>query len=138
MNDFLIHKIKNKFQNVHRMQHLLKSLPDGTYRVTIESTDKRSVQQNAWIHAILPYIVQGLRDMGFSEVKNPNDAKAVIKALFFKKKITNGIEEIEVIEGTSQQSKIDFTEKADDIIRWASEYLGINVAPPGKQLEINA
>ncbi len=31
---------------------------------------------------------------------------------------------------------IDFTSKAEEIIKWANEYLGIDVAPPDKQLEI--
>ena len=125
---------KLEFKNT-RDKGKIKLLPDGSYMLTIEKHNKRSGQQNRWLHGVLPDILQGLRDAGYDEVKTNEDAKAVVKALFFKKVYTNGIDEIEVIEGTSQQDKIDFSIKADDIIRWAATYLNIDVAPPNTQLQ---
>lgn len=133
---FHITKRGHKWTNVKALNSHLERLPEGAYEITIKSKTKRTGPQNNWLHSVLPEIVQGLRDAGYNEVKDKEDAKAVIKALFFKKKITNGTETIEVIEGTSEQSKMDFIEKADEIIRWAAEYLGINIAPPAAQLEI--
>jgi hypothetical protein len=135
--DFFITKDGGKFKNIKKMEDYNKSLPDGRYKVTIEAHSKRTLQQNAWFHAVLPDILQGLRDAGFNEVKNTEDAKDVVKALFFKKEITNGSETFQVIEGTSKQSKLNFAEKADEIIRWAAEYLNIDVAPPNEQLTID-
>ena len=77
-----------------------------------------------------------LREAGYDDIKTNEDAKDLIKTLFFKKQITNGTETIEVIQGTSKTSKLDFTQKADEIIRWATEYLQIDIAPPEKQLEV--
>lgn len=127
------HSVPHVWRNIKAYKQYLNDLPPGRYKVTIEQEDKRSLNQNSWIHAILPEIVMGLREAGYSEVKTPEDAKDVIKSLFFKKEVTNGTETIEVIQGTSKTSKLDFTSKAEEIIRWASEYLGIDVSPPNEQ-----
>lgn len=124
---------KLTFKNI-KNKDKIAALEDGSYMLTIEKHNKRSNQQNRWLHGILPDIVYALRQAGFDEVKTPADAKAIIKALFFKKVYSNGLEDIEVIEGTSEQDKTDFAVKADEIIRWASEYLGIDVAPPNTQI----
>lgn len=108
---------------------------NGKYEVAIKDANKRTVAQNSWFHAVLPDITKGLRDQGFNEVRNEDDAKAIVKSLFFKKVQSNGVEEIPVIEGTSDVNKLPFAEKADQIIMWAKDYLGIDIAPPGKQLE---
>jgi hypothetical protein len=134
--EFFIHKENGKFQNIRKMEDYNKSLPDGRYRVVIEPYAKRSLSQNNWIHAVLPDIKQGLRDVGFDDIRTEDDAKNFIKSIFFIKEVSNGTETVKVIEGTSNQSKINFAEKADDIIRWAAEYLNINIAPPDKQLEL--
>jgi len=113
----------------------LKSLPDGRYKITISKSDKRTLAQSDWFHAVLPAIKDALRGAGFNDVRSNDDAKEVVKALFFKKEITNGIEVIPVIKGTSATSKLDFSARADEIIQWGREYLNIDIAPPGKQFE---
>jgi hypothetical protein len=136
MPEFVIHKENGKFLNIKKMEEYTRSLPDGSYKVVIELYSKRTLPQNAWLHSILPEVKHALRDAGFDQIKTEEDAKDVIKALFFSKEMSNGVETIKVVEGTSKQSKINFAEKAEEIIRWASEYLNIDVAPPEKQLEI--
>jgi hypothetical protein len=136
MPEFVIHKENGKFLNIKKMEEYTRSLPDGSYKVVIEPYSKRTLPQNAWLHSILPEVKHALRDAGFDQIKTEEDAKDVIKALFFSKEMSNGVETIKVVEGTSKQSKINFAEKAEEIIRWASEYLNIDVAPPEKQLEI--
>jgi len=135
--EFIIEKQENKlWRNIKAYKQYINDLPQGRYKVVVTQVDQRSLQQNSWIHAILPDLVLALRDAGYSEVKTTEDAKDIVKTLFFKKEITNGTETIEVIQGTSKTSKLDFTTKAGEIIRWASEYLGIDVAPPSEQTEI--
>lgn len=133
-NEFYITKSSGEWRNVKAMKQFWDELPNGKYVATIKSASKRSLLQNAWFHAVLPDILQGLREIGYNEIRTTEDAKDVVKALFFKKSLTNGSETIEVIEGTSEQSKINFAEKAEEIIMWASQYLGIDVAPPAKQM----
>jgi hypothetical protein len=127
---------KGKLEFKNRLNKTkISALPDGSYMLTIEKHSKRSNQQNRWIHGVLHEILHGLREAGYDEVKTVDDAKLIVKAMFFKKSYTNGLETIEVIEGTSEQDKTDFAVKADEIIRWASEYLGIDIAPPNTQLQ---
>lgn len=135
MSSAIIHIKEGKIQNPKAIRNLFDDITDGRYKIEVTKSNKRSLQQNAWIHAILPEILQGLRDAGYNEIRTTHEAKDVLKSLFFKKTVTNGIDEIPVIEGTSETSKENFIERADEIIRWAQEYLGINVAPPNKQFE---
>lgn len=135
--EFVLEKQPNKlWRNIQAYKQYLNELPAGRYKVIIEQVDKRTLSQNSWFHAVLPEIVIGLRAAGFDEVKTPEDAKDVVKALFFKKEVTNGTETFEVIQGTSKTSKLDFSTKADEIIKWAAEYLQIQIAPPGDQTEL--
>jgi len=115
----------------------LKALPGGSrYKVVVSKSDKRTLAQNDWLHAVLPGIRDALRDTaGYNEIITVDDAKDFLKSMFFKKEISNGIETVEIIQGTSDTSKLDFSSKAEEIIIWASQYLGIDVAPPGKQFE---
>lgn len=137
MAEFLLHKIKDSWQNVEKWGQHLASLPDGNYRVTIVAHNKRSLQQNSWFHAVLPDILQGLRDVGYNDIRTENDAKDFVKSMFFRKKVSNGTDEVEIIEGTSDQSKLNFAEKAEDIIVWAATYLNLDIAPPGEQLSFD-
>ena len=110
--------------------------PPGRYKIIVENEDKRTLQQNKWIHQVLPEILMGLQGVGYNDIKTTEQAKDFIKSIFFKKTVTNGVDTVEVVQGTSKTSKLDFTSKAEDIIQWAAEYLGIDIAPPEKQLEI--
>ena len=124
-----------QWNNTKVLWDYLRTLGNGKYKITISKADKRSLNQNSWFHSVLPLIKDGLRDAGFDEVRNEDDAKAVVKGLFFKKYVTNGVETIPIIEGTSEATKLDFASKADEIIKWAKDYLSIDVAPPGAQFE---
>lgn len=134
--EFIIRKTTiDTFKNATPLWEHLKALPEGRYRVTVSKSDKRTLAQNDWLHAVLPGIRDGLRNVGYNEIRTTDDAKDFLKSLFFKKEVTNGVETVEVIQGTSDTSKLDFAGKAEEIIIWASQYLGIDVAPPGKQFE---
>ena len=135
--EFIIEKQPNRlWRNIAAYKQYLNDLPAGRYKVKVENEDQRSLNQNSWFHAVLPEIKMALNEMGYDEVKTNEDAKDVVKSLFFKKEVSNGSETIEVIQGTSKTSKLDFTSKAEEIIKWAAEYLGIQIAPPDKQLEV--
>lgn len=136
MSDFILYIEQSQIKNKVTVRKFFDQLQDGRYKVTIAKSNKRSLQQNAWLHAVLPDILKGLRDAGYNELRTVDDAKLIIKSLFFKKKVSNGIDEIEVIEDTSKTSKEVFVERADHIINWAKDYLGIDIAPPLKKFEL--
>lgn len=133
--EFVIRKQGRLWYGRGGLDQYMRSLTEGKYKITISKSDKRTLQQNDWLHAILPDVVKGLRDAGYNDIRTTENAKDFIKSLFFKKEITNGIETHEIIMGTSETSKLDFASKAEDIIIWAQQYLGIDIAPPNKQFE---
>src|SRR5690348_869539 len=123
MSEFFVTIAKGEISNKMTVRKQFENLEDGKYKVKITKASKRTLQQNDWLHAILPEIVKGLRDVGYYEVKTNEDAKRVIKSLFFKKTITNGVNDIDIVEDTSATSKVDFTERAEEIIIWCADYL---------------
>ncbi len=133
--DFIIQKSESGlWRNIKAYKQHLNDLPPGRYKIIVENEDKRTGSQNSWFHAVLPEIMIGLRGVGY-DIKNTEEAKDIVKSMFFKKIVTNGIDEIEVVQGTSKTSKLDFASIADDIIEWGREYLNIDISPPDKQLE---
>lgn len=136
MSELICYIENGQIRNKTALRYAFDNLSDGRYKLTIVKSSKRSLQQNNWLHAVLPDILKGLREVGYNELRDVNDAKNFVKSLFFKKIITNGIEEHEMIEDTGKTSKEVFMERADRIITWGREYLNIDIAPPFKQIEI--
>lgn len=136
MREYFFHIEDGAIKNPSAVRKAYSDLSDGRYKGTIARSNKRTLPQNAWLHAVLPDILKGLHNRGYNDIRDVNDAKLVVKALFFKKVVSNGLENIEVIEGTSQTSKEVFIERADRIINWAKDYLEIDIAPPMKQIEM--
>jgi hypothetical protein len=132
----IVHIRDGKITNPAAVRKAFNELKDGKYVCEISKYNKRSLPQNDWFHAICPDVMKALMDAGYYEVNTPDKAKEVLKSIFFKKVVSNGVEEIEVIEGTSAVSKEVFSEKAEQIIIWAKEYLNIDIAPPGKPIEL--
>lgn len=136
---FIIRKTAaGEWENVKQWKQHLADLPPGRYKVNeLVPYKQRSLNQNSWFHVVLPAILAGLQEIGYSEIKSVDQAKAFVKSLFFRVVYTNGIDVVEVIQGTSETDKTDFASKADEIINWAREYLGIDIAPPGQQTAID-
>lgn len=135
--EFIIRKSENNRYNGHAaFSEYLQSLPEGKYKIIVQKADRRTVAQNDWLHAVIPQIKDALRDVaGYNEIRTNDDAKDFLKSMFFKKEISNGVETVEIIQGTSDTAKLDFASKAEDIIVWAQQYLGIDIAPPNHQFE---
>lgn len=87
--EFIINKSDGKLAK-ESLEGYLEAIEDGRYKVIVEKANKRTLNQNSWFHAALPEIQRGLYDAGYNDVKTPEDAKDVVKSLFFKKPITNG------------------------------------------------
>jgi hypothetical protein len=136
MPDVILNIESHSIRNEAALKFILKDLKDGKYLVSFKPYKRRSLNQNAWLHAICPLIMQGLQDRGYQEIDTPLKAKSVLKTMFFKVGVSNGIEHMEVIQDTSETSKADFSARAERIIIWAKEYLNLDVAPPGEQINI--
>lgn len=135
---FFIHISDGQIINKSVIRKAFAGLKNGRHQVTIESKNNRSIQQNRYYHGVVvPIVKDGLRDAGFGEVKSSADAHEILKYLFLKKRIVNEEtgEVIELLGTTTILTTIEFNEFVDEIIRWASEYLGIQIPLPNEQME---
>jgi hypothetical protein len=136
MKEFMLHIDQRLITNTKAVRKAFEELEDGHYLVRIEPKKKRSLNQNAYFHGIMvPMVLQGLREAGYSEVKTPEDAKDIIKSLFLKKMVKSELtgEEIPVIRHTSELTTVEFNLMMEECGQWASEYLGLFIPPPNYQ-----
>src|ERR1043165_9083989 len=113
------------FDSPDWVRQKMSEINDGKYVITIEKYFRqRSLAQNAYLHSVvIPMVFDGLRNQGFNEVKDYEDAKTVIKNLFLKKKITNGIETFEIVQDTHKLTTKEMADFVDEVIQWAAMYL---------------
>lgn len=141
MIETIIHIKSGQVTNKVPVYKFFKELPDGSYSVRFTPRKIRSLGQNAYYHAIMvPMVRDGLLYAGYDMVKTNDDAHEVLKTLFHKKEIVNKQtgDLIAVIPGTTtDMSTIQFSAYMETIAKWAAEYLGIFIPPPGMQLKIH-
>lgn len=127
-----------EFMSPDWVREKMAELKDGTYTLTIEKWfSQRTSPQNRYFHGIVvPLVFDGLVQAGFNEVKDTEDAKIVLKGLFLKKKISNGIETFEMIQDTHKLTTEEMAEFIDEVIMWAAVYLSITIPAPNQQLTI--
>lgn len=83
---------------------------------------------------------EGLRDLGYRDVKTVGDAHEVMKNLFLKKTYKNDEtgQVITIVGSTTDLTTVEFNEYLDEIIEWAAEYLSISIPPPSTPMELFA
>ena len=110
---------------------------NGNYQVAICEVKKRSNQQSRYYWgAMLPLVRDGLKDMGYDEVKTVEDAHEICKHLFLKREITNGSETFVISGSSAELSTTGFNEYIENIQRWASTYLSVTIPNPNEPIEI--
>jgi len=133
--EFIVHKRQGEWSNTGRMQAHNESLPDGSYLVSVTPTKKRTNDQNAYYWGIVvPLVHEGLRDMGYDEIKTKEDAHLVLRSLFLKKKIN----ELELVRSTTELKTAEFSAYLEEIGKWAAEYLNVTIPEPNTQTELYA
>jgi hypothetical protein len=137
MPEFLLYKSAGSISNKKVVADAFNQLEDGRYKVVISSYKKRSLPQNAYYWAaMLPMVKDGLREVGYNEVKSLDDAHEILKHLFLKRKLSNDNtgDEIVIPGSTAKLTTIEFNTFIDEVIRWAAEYLGIQIPLPNEPL----
>jgi len=96
----------------------------------------RSLQQNAYFHAILPFIREALKDTG--NIMTVEDIKIMLKSMFLKQDIVDSEGTVmgQRIRGTHELNKVEFGEFMSDCNHWCIEYLSCEIPKPGEELEI--
>lgn len=137
MNPIYIHIESGEVKNPASIRKAARNMKDGWYKWEPKKSNKRSTQQNRyWWGVVVPMVKDGLRAMGYDDVKTDEDSHEVLKALFLKKKISNGLEEIEITGSTTDLSKTDFMCLIDDVAKWCSEYLGFVLLMPNEHAQM--
>jgi hypothetical protein len=114
-------------------------LPDGRYAAKWSRKDKRSNQQNRYLHGVmLPVIKEALRGAGWNMIKSIEDAKDFVKIKFLKYDMVNEDtgEVVEMYRNTSALTKAQFSELVQDVQIWLLEFFNINLPLPGEQASL--
>lgn len=122
------------------LARVIRDLADGKYLFKIERKDKRTTQQNKYLHAImLPVIRDALKDAGWNMIKTIDDAKDFVKVKFLKYDLVNEQtgEVVEMYRNTSDLTKLQFMELVQDVQIWLQDYLNIQLPMPGEQTKID-
>jgi hypothetical protein len=111
--------------------------PSSRYIVTIKKANTRSHNQNAYYWGVVCQLVyEGLKDAGFENVKNKDDAHEILKNLFLKtKEERNGIT-IETVKSTRQLTRAEFIDYLTHIEVFAADYLNVHIPAPNTQLTV--
>jgi hypothetical protein len=137
MPDFILHIKDGSITNKPVVRKTFDELKDGKYLVKIDAFKKRTLNQNAYYHGVVvPMVKDGLREMGYNEIKTNEQAHDVLKELFLKKMITNEKtgEQIPITGSTADLKTVEFNMFLEDVWQWASEYLNIVIPAPNEQL----
>lgn len=139
MVEFICHIANGTITNPQIVRRSFDELNDGSYWVKVIAKKGRSLSQNAYYWAcVLEIVFNGLREIGYREIKDKEDAREVCKDLFLKKKIVNEEtgEVMEIHRSTAKLTTVEFNEYIDQIAQWAAEYLNCVILPPNTQTQL--
>jgi uncharacterized protein CbrC (UPF0167 family) len=125
--------------NKKDLKRVVEGLPDGRYTAKFERKDKRSTQQNRYLHGVMiPIIKDALREAGWNEIKTMEDAKDFVKIKFLKYDVVNEKtgEVVEMYRNTSALTKMQFMELLQDVQIWLLDFFNINLPMPGEQTKM--
>lgn len=141
MNEVIVHIKQNEIFNKQAVKKFFAELRDGKYLVSAKNIRRRSNNQNRYLHGVVvPLVFKGLKDAGFDDVRNHDDAKIIIKDLFLRRTVYNSKTNtsIQVIRHTSELTTSEMLEFIDSVQRWASEYLNIYIPNPNEPMPMFA
>lgn len=136
MREVVIHKEDRKVVNKKQLIAFIEELTTGKWLLKAERKDKRSNQQNKYLHGcMLPIIRDALKDAGWNNIKTIEDAKDYVKVKFLKYDLVNEQtgEVQEMYRNTSALTKLQFMELVQDVQIWLLDMFGIDLPMPGKQ-----
>lgn len=133
----IIHIRNGEIMNKSAVKNMFDALTDGRYVATVENKNKRSLPQNAYLHAVLiPEFRKALNSVGYSEVRTEDQAKLIMKSMFLRETVTNEQtgEVIEFIKDTHNLTREEMGVLIEEVIRFAAENMGYVIPYPGEQL----
>jgi RNA-binding protein YhbY len=126
--------------NKEAFKAFLRGLGFGRFILKAEKKDKRSLPQNAYLHAcVIPIVLECLKDAGWNQIKTLEDAKDFIKVKFLSYDMVNEEtgEVITMFKNTSGLNKEEFAVLIQEISIWLAEYFQTILPEPGQQSTFN-
>jgi hypothetical protein len=137
MKDCFIRIKDGKVDNRGELAKFINNLEDGVHYLRAEKKNKRSNQQNRYMHLMFSLIQKGFYEIGYREVKDSEDAKYILKQMFLTRTIENGTGgKIQVVRRTRDLSKEEMAVFIDECIQFAAENLGVVIPPPNTQTDL--
>ncbi len=137
MNEIIVHVDANKkIVNSEELKEFFRNFKVGATLLTAKDYRKRSNQQNKyyWV-CVVPMVLAGLRDAGFDEITDIEEAHELLKQVILRRSITSTKtgDEIPIAGTTTKLSIFEMNQYLEAVIKWAAEYLQIDIPSPTKQ-----
>lgn len=136
----IIHIKEGVVQNPAAVWKCYASMKDGYWNGVYTKRNKRSLQQNAYLHHILiPEFRKALNDVGYDEVRTDAQAKLIMKKMFLTVSIPNKetAEALEYVRDTSDLNKDEMSILFDDVIKFAWDNMNYKIPYPNEQTKID-
>lgn len=136
---FILHTEGGIVQNKTPFTKFIRGLKDGKHLLERSNYNKRSNQQNRYLHGVLiPEFRKAMVNCGYDTLKNDVQAKRVLKSMFLKRQLINKEtgEVIEYIQDTSDCSKEELNILIDEVIKFAAEEMSYQIPYPNEQTMI--
>ena len=141
MSEYFIHiNQEGKILNRKVLRSAFSDLKAGRYSIKIDRANKRSLNQNNFYWGVVvPLVKEGLKDIGYNEIRTNEQAHETLKFLFLKKQIPNENtgEIIEILGSTAKLTTIEFNLLIEQVAQWCSEFLGFVLPMPNEQLQMS-
>lgn len=132
-------KVNGKFVFSAWAKARLAELQDDveySFEIKRYKKDRSNFQNRYYWGCVVQLVYEGLRDAGYDEIRNPENAHEM-KEMFFKKIIFSEQKgELAMIQSSAQFSTVEFEEKMESIRMWAKEFLGIRIPLPNEQASL--
>lgn len=114
---------------------IMKSV-NGSWLIEYTPLNKRSLQQNAYLHAVLfPEYMKAWQNVGYDEINTPDIAKQIAKRRHLTKQIVNHDtgDVQEYVQDTSDLSKAECSIFVEAVIKESADNLGWVIPFPNTQ-----
>jgi hypothetical protein len=124
------HQIKGE----HLLLKAFRSLKPGRYRNDLFSTNKRSINQNSYVHVVFTLAQKGLYELGYDWILTMDHTKKFYKEMFLTvDKVNQKTGEVKpFVRGTSELSKEEMGEFIDKVRDHQLEWAGVYIPPPSE------
>jgi len=130
MKTFFVNiSVEHEIKGEHLLVKAFKNLKPGRYRCELYSTNKRSLNQNAYEHIVFTLAQKGLYEQGYGEIKTMEDAKWFYKKMFLTVKAYNEQtgEEYDYVRRTRDLSVDETSVFIEQVRDHVLEWCGIDI-----------